>query len=65
MSTLYLWEKIVMGIIAIASFAAGYTSGHVVDGVMALTINTLIIYVIFRAGNKFFKRKENLPTPKL
>jgi hypothetical protein len=64
MKTLYLWEKIVLGIIAFLSFISpGLTKGWInigslMDAVMALILNTLIVYVIFKIGNKLFKNKK-------
>ena len=57
MKTLYLWEKVFLGIIALVSFIAGLQTGGLIDGVMAVAINTLIVFVLFKIGNKIFKKK--------
>lgn len=61
MSTLYAWEKVVLVLIALASFVAGFQSGGAVDGVMALAVDTLIVFALFKVGNKFFGPKPNEP----
>ena len=57
MATLYVWEKIVLGIVALVSFIAGLQTGGFIDGIMAVAINTLIAFVLFKFGNKIFKKK--------
>ncbi len=58
MSTLYRWEKIILGVVAALSFIAGTATGGLIDGVMALAINTLIVFALFKIGNHFFTPKE-------
>ena len=60
MSKLHTWEKVVLAVVAFASLVAGYQSGGFVDGVMALAINTLIVFGLFVLGNKLFRRKEHV-----
>lgn len=60
MSKLYTWEKVVLALVALASFVAGYQSGGIVDGVMALAINTLIVFGLFVLGNRLFRRKKDV-----
>lgn len=63
MSTLYRWEKIVLVILAVLSFVAGYQSGShgsVFNGLMTLIINVLIGYALFRIGNKIFRSKKQV-----
>lgn len=62
MKTLYLWEKIVLAIVATASFFAGLDRYGLpyglIDAVMALSINTLITFGLFVIGNKVFRKKK-------
>jgi hypothetical protein len=58
MSKLYMWEKIVIGVVAVVSFVAGITTSSFVDGVMALAINTIIVFILFLIGNKIFAKKN-------
>ncbi|MBP9711544.1 MAG: hypothetical protein KBD55_00740 [Candidatus Pacebacteria bacterium] len=58
MVTLYLWEKVVLGVVALVSFVAGVQTGGIIDGVMAMAINTLIAFVLFKVGNRTFRRKK-------
>ena len=55
MKKLYRWEQIVLIILAILSFIAGFNIG-IIDGIMALAINTLILYVVFLVGNLIYKK---------
>jgi hypothetical protein len=57
MATLYLWEKIVLGTTALLSFIAGLQTGGIIDGIMAVAINTVIVFALFKLGNKIFKKK--------
>jgi len=59
MKTLYLWEKTMLAIVAIASFSAGLSSGFF-DAIMALVINTLIVFVLLTLGNKIFRKKNEI-----
>lgn len=55
MKNIYLWEKILLVIIAVLSFIAGF-SISIIDAVMALVINVLILYCVFRVCNAFFNK---------
>lgn len=64
MKTLYLWQKIVLGVIAFLSFISPWLAGlaigalGLIDAVMALVLNTLIVFALFKIGNKIFKSKK-------
>lgn len=57
MKILYRWEKVLILIIAFVSFIAGFSNG-LIDAIMALAINTLIIFVLLILGNKIFRKKK-------
>lgn len=59
MTKLYTWEKVALAVVALASFVAGFQSGGIIDGVMALAINALIVFGLFVLGNRVFRRKEH------
>lgn len=59
MPKLYRWENVVLGILAVFSFVAGYMNGGFIDAVMAVAINTLIVFVLFKVGNKIFISLRN------
>lgn len=59
MKNLFSWEKVVLVIIAVASFIAGLVNAGPIDAVMNLAINTLIVFGIFVVGNKIFYKIKN------
>ena len=70
MKTLYRWEKIVLIFIAFLSFISAWLANEEIvnfwsfwvlfEGVMSLVINTLIVFILFKLGNKIFKSKKTI-----
>ncbi|MDD4110968.1 MAG: hypothetical protein PHS54_05425 [Clostridia bacterium] len=65
MKSLYKWQKIVLGVIAFLSFISPWLAkgseigaSGLISGVMSLAVNTLIVFVLFKIGNKIFKSKK-------
>jgi len=53
---LFVWERIVLGIVALLSFLTGISSS-LIDAVMALAINTIILFIVFKIGNRVFRKE--------
>jgi len=54
MKNLFLWEKVVLGIVAGVSFISVFLTIGPIDAIMSLSINTLIVFGAFVVGNKIF-----------
>jgi hypothetical protein len=70
MKTLYRWEKIVLIFIAFLSLISAWLTNEEVvnfwdfwvifEGVISLFINTLIVFALFKLGNRIFKSKKTI-----
>ncbi len=52
-----MWEQVVLIVVAIMSFIVGILSSGLIDGIMALAINTLIVFGLLKLGNYIFRKK--------